>query len=147
MPIVDGSLKGQVFEIETRMAKRVEDVFIARTQGALDGVWTRVSPKQVLDRLLIMYENAVTTMVEEVIKPVEAHVRHGNQPMTPTMQESAEVVKRLNKGYLRFVYDTTEARLAQYFEETEAKEALNPDDDVELVDTTPDGGGTAGLGL
>jgi len=144
MPIVDGSLKGQVFEIEVRMAKRVEEVFMARTQGALDGVWTRVSAKQVLDRLLIMYENAVTAMVEEVIKPVESHIRGGHQT-TPTMQESAEIVKRLNKGYIRFVYDTTEERLEQYFKETEAKEALNPDDDVEVVDTTPDGGGTAGM--
>lgn len=144
MPIVDGSLKGQVFEIEARMAKRVEDVFMARTQGALDGVWTRVSAKQVLDRLLIMYENAVTAMVEEVIKPVESHIR-GGHPMTPTMQESAEIVKRLNKGYLRFVYDTTEERLEQYFKETEAKEALNLDDDVEVVDTTPDDGGTTGM--
>lgn len=133
MPIVDGSLKGQVFEIESRMAKRVEEVFMARTQGALDGIWTQVTPKQVLDRLLIMYENAVTAMVEEVIKPVEYHIRGGHQ-MIPTMQESAEIVKRLNKGYLRFVYDTTEERLKQYFEENAVKEALNPSGEVEVVD-------------
>lgn len=121
MAITDSSLKAQVFEVETRMAKKVEDVFYAHTV-TLDGIWVNVSAKELLDRLLIIYENAVSSMIQEVVKTEEYRIHN----RVPTMVETAEIVKRLNKGYLRFCYDLSDERLEQYFSEKAVKDELNP---------------------
>jgi hypothetical protein len=129
MPILDGSLKQQVFNIETRMADRVEKVFLHYIESPdyLDNIGAETS-KQLLDWLLIQYENAIKAMQEEVIKPTEWRDPTKN-PSMPNMMESSDVVKRLNKGYLRFVYDTTEERIKQYFTEKQMKDTLNPTDE------------------
>ena len=134
MPIVDGSLKQQIFEIENKMAKRVEDVILSC--AADYDIFTRwredLTLKEVVDYLLIQYENAIKAMQEEVIRPTDMRKHDG----MPNMVESADIVKRLNKGYLRFVYDTTSTRLQQYFEEKKAKDDLNPIEEIKVDPAT-----------
>ena len=139
MPMFDSSLKSQVFEIEARMAKRVEEVYNSWGQYEHDGGPT---PKEILDRLLIIYENAIETMKKEIIAPVEPPVRrvpHQQLIPNPTMMQSVDMVKRLNKGYIRFVYDTSPIRLKQFFEEQEVREDLNPPEAIS-TETTVEAG-------
>lgn len=125
MPIVDGSLKSQIFEIENKMANRTETVFLDLVSNGRHFSWKAdMTNKQLLDRLLIQYENAVKAMQEEVIKPVDKEMQLNGG--IPNMHITADIVKRLHKGYLRFVYDTTDDRLKQFFQEEQAKEELNP---------------------
>lgn len=132
MPIVDGSLKQQIFEIENKMANRVEKAFLDLIHNGHHLQWKDgMSHKQLLDRLLIQYENAIKAMQEEVIKPVDKEMQLNGMP--PNMYVTADIVKRLHKGYLRFVYDTTDERLKQYFQEEQAKEELNPTEDTETL--------------
>lgn len=140
MPIVDGSLKQQIFNIENKMADRVQSVFIELISNGHHLEWKEdMTNKILLDRLLIQYENAVKAMQEEIIKPVNKEIQLNGG--SPNMFVTSDIVKRLQKGYLRFVYDTTEERLKQYFQETEIKEELNPTDEEITTgeDTLPDG--------
>lgn len=135
MPIVDGSLKQQIFEIENKMANRAEKAFLDLISNGYHLHWkVGMTNKQLLDRLLIQYENAIKAMQEEVIKPVDKEMQLNGMP--PSMYVTADIIKRLHKGYLRFVYDTTDERLKQYFQEEQAKEELNSHEDAE---TLPDG--------
>lgn len=140
MPIVDGSLKQQIFSIESKMANRVEKVFLDLVSNGQHLQWKEdMTNKMLLDRLLIQYENAVKAMQEEIINPVNKDIQLNGAP--PNMFVTSDIVKRLHKGYLRFVYDTTDERLKQYFQETEVKEELNPTDEEVITgeDTLPDG--------
>ena len=140
MPIVDGSLKQQIFNIESKMADRTQNVFLDLVFNGHHLGWKEgMTNKMLLDRLLIQYENAVKAMQEEIIKPVNKEIQLNDGP--PNMFVTSDIVKRLHKGYLRFVYDTTDERLKQYFQETEVKEELNPTDEEVTTneETLPDG--------
>lgn len=140
MAIVDGSLKQQIFNIESRMADRAQNVFIDLVSNGHHLDWKEgMTHKMLLDHLLIQYENAVKAMQEEIIKPVNKEIQLNGGP--PNMFVTSDIVKRLYKWYLRFVYDTTDERLKQYFQETEVKEELNPTDEEVTTgeDTSPDG--------
>lgn len=125
MAIVDASLKQQIFNTEDRMADRVKEALS----------WFEVSEndenptyKQVFDYLLILYENAIHNLKEDIIRPCDDHPARPPKVTTPkpSMMETTDIVKRLNKGYLRFVYDTSKERILQHFKEEEVKEDLNP---------------------
>lgn len=136
MPIIDGSLKQQIFNIENKMSDRVEEVFLDLLSNENYLQWKDgITTKMLLDRLLIQYENAVKAMQDEIIKPVNKDIQSNSMP--PNMFVTSDIVKRLNKGYLRFVYDTTDERLRQYFKETDVKEELNPTDQETLPDGSP----------
>ena len=124
MAIVDASLKQQIFHTENRMADRVKESLSLFEDSTEVGNPTY---KQVFDYLLILYENAVHNLKEDIIKPCDdPRPRQPKVTPSPNMMETTDIVKRLNKGYLRFVYDTSKERILQHFKEEEVKEDLNP---------------------
>ena len=124
MAIVDASLKQQIFNTEDRMADRVKEALSWFEVNEND---ENPTYKQVFDYLLILYENAIHNLKEDIIKPYDdPPARPPKVTPKPSMMETTDIVKRLNKGYLRFVYDTSKERILQHFKEEEVKEDLNP---------------------
>ena len=130
MPILDGSLKGQIFEIESRMSKRVEEVFNYYDSHKL----VDYPAKLMLDKMLLLYENTIEAMKQDIVAPFDGP----NDPhMQPNMMQSTDIVKRLNKGYLRFVYETSPTRMQEVIEENKAREELNNEkaqEDAEIAE-------------
>lgn len=80
--------------------------------------------------LMKIYNDYNDALIRDIIIPLESPANQ--TPFHPVA--FVQVVKRLNKGYARLVYDTTRERLMQLMEEEEAKKNLN---DIEEETPTP----------
>lgn len=108
-------LQEQVSLIQNKMMDRAMQVF-SKYEEVND-----VEKLEVFDTLIFIYNNYNTALIHDVILPLDTP---GDQ--TPLRSaEFAQFVRRLNKGYANFVYDTTRSRLNQIMEEERQKKNLN----------------------
>lgn len=108
-------LQEQVSLIQNKMMDRAMQVF-SKYEEVND-----VEKLEVFDTLIFIYNNYTTALIHDVILPLDTP---GDK--TPLRSaEFAQFVRRLNKGYANFVYDTTRSRLNQIMEEERQKKNLN----------------------
>ena len=108
-------LQQQVSLIQNKMMDRAMEVFHKYEE------YEDVAKLEAFDTLMLVYNNYTNALIHDVILPLDtpgdsSHLRSA---------EFAQLVRRLNKGYANFVYDTTVSRLNQIMEEEKQKKILN----------------------
>lgn len=108
-------LQEQVSLIQNKMMDRAMAVFHKYEE------YEDVSKLETFDTLMLIYNNYTNALIHDVILPLD--IPGDSSPLRSA--EFAQLIRRLNKGYANFVYDTTSSRLNQIMEEEKQKKALN----------------------
>ena len=128
----------EVIRTQTRMAERVAEVIKKYQDREADGKGSKiVTSAEVAKQLLIKYENVVNDMIilaEEVGAP-KPNSQPGMPPMPITTEEILMFTKKLNKGYIKFVDDTSEEKITALFHEALVNDSI----ENELGLTTAEG--------
>lgn len=127
MPIMEANLREQFYIVEGKMADRAAEV-IANAISIDEIMTVETIAKHVMD----LYENRVIELKETLAK----HYSKKRQPdIQPDLDEAVDIVKKLNKGYIKFVYDTRLDRLKLTFAGEYAE--LNGTETNEMQDNVP----------
>lgn len=131
-PKARSMLQEQVSKIQHNMMDRALYVFSLYEES------NDVEKLQYFDTLMKLYNKYTEVLVHDILIPLD---NPANQ--TPMNSSTfANIVRRLNKGYANFVYDTTKSRLEQFIAEEEQKKNLNdkenqeqnPEEDEGVID-------------
>ena len=114
-PKARSMLQEEVTEIQNKMMDRAMQVFYHYEEV------NDVEKLEAFDTLMLIYNNYTTGLIHDVILPLD--VPGDSTPLRSA--EFAQLVRRLNKGYANFVYDTTRSRLNQIMDEERQKKNLN----------------------
>lgn len=108
-------LQEEVTEIQNKMMDRAMTVFRSYEET------NDVEKLEAFDALMLIYNNYTNALIHDVILPLD--IPGDSAPLRSS--EFAQLVRRLNKGYANFCYDTTRSRLNQLMEEERQKKNLN----------------------
>ena len=111
-PKARAMLQEEVTEIQNKMMDRAMQVFL---------YYENYEDVAKFDTLMLIYNNYTNALIHDVILPLD--VPGDSAPLRSS--EFAQLVRRLNKGYANFCYDTTRSRLNQLMEEERQKKNLN----------------------
>lgn len=114
-PKARSMLQEEVTEIQNKMMDRAMQVFHEYEN------YEDVSKLEAFDTLMLIYNNYTNALIHDVILPLDTP--GDSAPLRSS--EFAQFVRRLNKGYANFCYDTTSSRLNQLMEEERQKKNLN----------------------
>jgi hypothetical protein len=114
-PKARSMLQEEVTEIQNKMMDRAMQVFHEYEN------YEDVSKLEAFDTLMLIYNNYTNALIHDVLLPLDTP--GDSAPLRSS--EFAQLVRRLNKGYANFCYDTTRSRLNQIMEEERQKKTLN----------------------
>lgn len=121
-------LQNQVSIIQNKMMDRALLVF-AKYEDYND-----VEKLKYFDMLMNLYNKYTEVLVHDILIPLD----DPSENIRATSSSFANLIRRLNRGYANFVYDTTSSRLQQLIEEEEHRKNLNDKENPEQNPTITD---------
>lgn len=121
-------LQNQVSIIQNKMMDRAMFVF-AKYEDYND-----VEKLKYFDMLMNLYNKYTEVLVHDILIPLD----DPGENIRATSSSFANLIRRLNRGYANFVYDTTSSRLQQLIEEEEHRKNLNDKENSEQNPTITD---------
>lgn len=114
-PKTTALLQEQISTIESSMMDRAIQVF-----DEYEMLDIEYDKRTVFNALMKIYNNYCEALIHDIVGPIEAPNNHIFR-----LADFVIIIKRLNKGYANFVYDTTKERLIQFIQEEQAAQNQN----------------------
>lgn len=112
-------LQEQISIIQGKMMDRAMEVF-KKYEDAPD-----TEKLDMFDTLMTLYNKYIEGLVDDILTPLNNPA--DQRPLTPVT--FTYLVRRLYKGYARFVYDTTDSRLHQLKDEYYSNKEANTEEE------------------
>ena len=137
----------EVIKTQNKMADRIAEVVKKYQDREAEGKGSNViTSSKVAQQLLIKYENIVNDMIyhaQEFSRPRGEDGRSAMPPIPPSTKDILMFTKKLNKGYIKFVDDTSEEKIAALFHEDLVNDSIENElgitNDEGTTDVTPEG--------